>query len=301
MDIKQLKFLIALEQTRHFGRAALRCHVTQPTFSMRIRNLEAELDLLLVNRGQRFEGFTGAGERMLAWAHTVLEAYDGLKAEAQACRGHQIGTLRVGMVAMSGFDAMPLFNLIRTEHPEINFELSILPAAHILERLGSSTLDIGVSFVEDLDPSRFDSLPVTEPRLGLLHDPRRYPFDERNLSWQQVASLPLAIMSAGSHLRAVIDHNLCSRGLSLQPLLEADEIYPLLQAVESGLCCSLIPLDSEMARHNPHLRLTPLLDTRPLSSLGLIKRHGKSRSSLAEICFALYQNSHADEELRMVS
>lgn len=61
MDIKQLKFLIALDQTRHFGQAAALCHITQPTLSMRLRNLEDELDLVLVKRGQRFEGFTEAG------------------------------------------------------------------------------------------------------------------------------------------------------------------------------------------------------------------------------------------------
>lgn len=67
MDIKQLKYLIALDQTRHFGRAAAACHITQPTLSMRIRNLEEELNLTLIQRGQRFEGFTPEGERILAW------------------------------------------------------------------------------------------------------------------------------------------------------------------------------------------------------------------------------------------
>ncbi len=61
MDIKQLKYLIALDQTRHFGRAAAACHITQPTLSMRIRNLEEELNLTLIQRGQRFEGFTPGG------------------------------------------------------------------------------------------------------------------------------------------------------------------------------------------------------------------------------------------------
>uniref|UniRef100_UPI0004A25DDB LysR family transcriptional regulator n=3 Tax=Vibrio parahaemolyticus TaxID=670 RepID=UPI0004A25DDB len=82
MDIKQLKYLIALEQTKHFGQAAALCHITQPTLSMRIRSLEEELDLELIQRSQRFEGFTEAGERILAWAKTVLAAHDGLQAEA---------------------------------------------------------------------------------------------------------------------------------------------------------------------------------------------------------------------------
>lgn len=58
MDIKQLKYLIALDRTRHFGQAAAACHITQPTLSMRIRSLEEELNLVLIQRGQRFEGFT---------------------------------------------------------------------------------------------------------------------------------------------------------------------------------------------------------------------------------------------------
>ncbi|MPQ70762.1 LysR family transcriptional regulator [Pseudomonas sp. MWU12-2323] len=107
MDIKQLKFLIALDETRHFGQAAARCHITQPTLSMRLRSLEEELDLQLVNRGQRFEGFTAPGERVLAWARTVLAAYDGLQAEAAACRGNLVGTLRLQPIA----EARPLARL----------------------------------------------------------------------------------------------------------------------------------------------------------------------------------------------
>ena len=68
MDIKQLKYLIALDETRHFGKAASQCNITQPTLSMRIRSLEEELGLVLIVRGQRFEGFTPEGERILAWA-----------------------------------------------------------------------------------------------------------------------------------------------------------------------------------------------------------------------------------------
>jgi DNA-binding transcriptional LysR family regulator len=76
MDIKQLKFLIALDETRHFGQAAARCHITQPTLSMRLRSLEQELDLQLVNRGQRFESFTAPASacwpgRVRCWPPTT--------------------------------------------------------------------------------------------------------------------------------------------------------------------------------------------------------------------------------------
>jgi DNA-binding transcriptional LysR family regulator len=116
MDIKQLKFLIALDQTRHFGQAAALCHITQPTLSMRLRNLEDELDLVLVKRGQRFEGFTEAGERILAWARTLLAAHDGLQAEAASCRGQVVGSLRLGTVPLASFNPMQLLLPLR-EYP----------------------------------------------------------------------------------------------------------------------------------------------------------------------------------------
>ena len=142
MDIKQLKFLIALDETRHFGQAAARCHITQPTLSMRLRSLEEELDLPLVNRGQRFEGFTAPGERVLAWARTVLAAYDGLYAEAAACRGNLVGTLRLGVVPLSSFDPLPLLHQLHGEHPNLRFELSALSSEQILEQLANNRLDL---------------------------------------------------------------------------------------------------------------------------------------------------------------
>ena len=131
MDIKQLRFLIALDETRHFGQAAARCHVTQPTLSMRLRGLEDELGVELVRRGQRFEGFTEAGQRILAWARTLMAAHDGLYAEAQAFQGQLVGTLRVGLVPLASFDPMPLLQHLRQLHPKLHFQQSP-GAGHLL-------------------------------------------------------------------------------------------------------------------------------------------------------------------------
>ncbi len=214
MDIKQLKFLIALDETRHFGQAAARCHITQPTLSMRLRSLEEELDLPLVNRGQRFEGFTAPGERVLAWARTVLAAYDGLQAEAAACRGNLVGTLRLGVVPLSSFDPLALMQQLHKEHPSLRFELSALSSEQILEQLASNRLDLGVSYLERLDNERFDSLALGETRMGLLYDQRFFSFGDKPLSWEALIELPLGMLTSGMHFRQSIDHNFHSRGLT---------------------------------------------------------------------------------------
>ncbi|CAD5105875.1 LysR family transcriptional regulator [Zestomonas carbonaria] len=285
MDIKQLKFLIALDETRHFSQAAARCHVTQPTLSMRLRNLEDELELPLVRRGQRFEGFTEAGERVLAWARTLLAAHDGLYAEAAACRGSLSGTLRLGVVPLSSFDPVPLLRRLHNRHPHLRFVLSSLSSGQILEQLASNRLDIGLSYLDRLDAEHFESRPLCETHMGLLHDRRHFHFDAEPLRWEALVELPLGLLSSGMHFRQSIDHAFRSRGLLPTPLLETDAVHQLLQAVQGGLCCAVMPLPSGLEL-GEHLRLQPIEDAHTLAPLGLIMRRGEPRSALAEACFA---------------
>jgi DNA-binding transcriptional LysR family regulator len=286
MDIKQLKFLVALDETRHFGQAAARCHVTQPTLSMRLRGLEEELGLELVQRGQRFEGFTEAGQRVLAWARTLLAAHDGLYAEAAACRGQLVGTLRLGVVPLAGFDPMRLVALFAREHPNLRFQLFALSSEDILERLGRNQLDLGLSYLERLDGSHFDSLELAQTRMGLLHDRRHFNFTAPPLTWDALVELPLGLLSAGMHFRQSIDHGFRSRGLTPQPLLETDAVHQLLQAASAGICCAIMPLHSGLDELTEHLALTPIEDAHTLAPLGLIMRRSEPRSALAEACLA---------------
>ena len=286
MDIKQLRFLVALDETRHFGQAAARCHVTQPTLSMRLRNLEEELGIELVRRGQRFEGFTAEGERILAWARSLLAAQEGLYAEAAACRGQLVGTLRLGVVPLASFDPMRLVGLFAERHPELRFQLCALSSERILEDLARNRLDLGLSYLDRLAPQHFECLELADTRMGLLHDRRHFRFGAGPLAWKAVAALPLGLLSAGMHFRQSIDHALRSHGLDPQPRLETDAVHQLLQAVSAGLCCAVMPLDSGLDALTEHLALTPIEDAQTLAPLGLILRRSAPRSALAEACFA---------------
>src|SRR6202789_1668269 len=86
MIVRYLEYLAALARERHFARAAAACSVTQPTLSAGIKQLEEQLGVLIVERRQRFVGFTVEGERVLAWAHRVLADYGGLTQELSELR-----------------------------------------------------------------------------------------------------------------------------------------------------------------------------------------------------------------------
>ena len=296
MDLKQLKFLIALDDTRHFGQAAARCHVTQPTLSMRLRQLEEELGLELVHRGQRFEGFSAEGQRILAWARSVLAAQDGLLAEAAACRGQLVGTLRLGVVPLAGFDPMRLVGLFAERHPGLCFELHALSSEDILERLARNQLDLGLSYIERLDREHFRYLELAEADMGLLGNPQHFALDAPRLCWEALAELPLGLLSSAMHFRQSIDHSFRARGLRPQVRLQTDSVHQLLQAVGAGLCCSIVPLRAGSLASDPRLRLIPIDDAHTLSPLGLILRRSAPTSPLAQACF-----TEAEEWLRQAT
>ncbi|QNH76873.1 LysR family transcriptional regulator [Pseudomonas protegens] len=286
MDIKQLKFLIALEQTRHFGQAAARCHITQPTLSMRLRNLEDELDLILVTRGQRFEGFTEAGERVLAWAKTLLAAHDGLFAEAAACRGQLVGNLRLGLVPLSGFNPISYVQKLSASFPELKFSLSSASSDRIIEDIGNNQLDLGVCYLDHVNPHYLDFFEIGETRVGLLYDTRHFHFKGTEMSWEDAAELPLGMLSTGMHYRKSIDLSFRSRGLNPTPILESDSTYQLFQAIHEGFCCSIMPLDSGLDSPIDNLAFIQLPDASVLAPLGLVMRKTEPRSAIAEKCFA---------------
>ncbi|AQZ95236.1 LysR family transcriptional regulator [Halopseudomonas phragmitis] len=285
MDIKQLSFLIALDETRHFGQAAVRCHVTQPTLSMRLRNLEEELGLTLVNRGQRFEGFTPEGERILAWARSLLAAHDGLRAEAAACQGQLVGTLRLGLVPLAGVDPMHLLARFRQAHPGLQFHLHTLSSEQIFDQLARNQLDLGLCYLEHPDPAQFDWLPLPETHMGLLHDSRHFLLEQTELDWSDLEALPLGLLTSGMHFRQSIDHGLRSRGVRLRPVLEVDSVHPLLQAVAAGLCCAVVPLDAGLENFSSEARLLPITGAGTLSRPGLVMRRQVPHSALAKACF----------------
>lgn len=297
MDIKQLKYLIALDETQHFGQAAALCHITQPTLSMRIRNLEEELELTLINRGQRFEGFTESGERILAWARSVLAAHDGLQAEAANCRGQLVGSLRLGMVPLISLNPMTLLTTLTQAYPELRYQLSSSNSEQVIEGLNRNQLDLGLCYIDQIDTHHFEVLELAATSMGLLFDTRHYSFTEPEMSWESISHIPLGLLTKGMHYRKSIDLSFSSKNLAPQIQLESDSTFQLLQAVNAGLCCAIMPLHCGMESMNEHLKIVPISEAKVRSRIGLLMRKAELRSALAERCFAaardLFSHPHS--------
>lgn len=294
MDIKQLQFLCALDEHRHFGRAAEACHVTQPTLSMRIKNLEEELGLELIERRQRFEGFTPAGERLLVWAHQAVSAYSGIKVEASRLRGTLVGTLRIGMVPLSHVHLLPLLRKLRDEAPQLNFQLQSLSSGEIHEQLLANQIDVGLTYLSDVEPETFRILPLGRPPVGLMYQPDRFDLDGKTpLTWKQVSELPLGLLTPSMRFRQSLDQAANKDGIFLQPVLESDAVEHLIESTHMGLCCTLVPLPAPDSPLMSHLAIQPLeapsLPT-PLAMIALDQRADRLVVPLMKLMEELHQS-----------
>ena len=149
MLTRNLRYLLALSVERHFARAAAACQVTQPTLSAGIKHLEEELGVLIVQRGQRFEGFTAEGERILVWARRILGDVESLQQEVSALRNQLVGRLRLGAIPT----ALPLTAQLTTPfasvHPGVTISVISLSSVDIQRGLDDFTLDAGLTYLDN--------------------------------------------------------------------------------------------------------------------------------------------------------
>lgn len=294
MDIRQLRFLVALGETQHFGKAAKSCNVTQPTLSSRLHNLEDELGIQLVERNHRFQGFTPEGERILAWAKNILAACDGLQAEAASCKGALVGRLRIGAVPLAGVDPIDIIDALSKHHSALQFSLQTHSSEYIVNALHRNELDLGLCYLEGMSAQHFHILPFHSAPMVLVYNPKHFSFKHGSVDWQTLSALPLGLLTPSMHFRQSITLNMANVGVNNEPIIESDSVQCLLQAVKKGMCCTIVPIN--VARANAELGLASVVvdDGKTISPLGLIMRKGEPDSPIAKQCFEFLKGYGAE-------
>ncbi|WP_337261924.1 MULTISPECIES: LysR family transcriptional regulator [unclassified Serratia (in: enterobacteria)] len=258
MDIKQLIYLCNLERERHFGRAAEASFVSQPTLSMRLKNLEKELGVALINRGNNFEGFTAEGERVLVWAREIVSVYQGLKLEVESLKHGLNGTLRLGTVPQCSISLAQLLKAVSERYPQLDYRVAVMSADQLLEALTAHTVDIGIGFFErpTLKELHFQSQPLADGGVELVFHPQHFPAlaGVTPLTLEAVAALPLCLAEPTRYFRRYLDQHFRDAGLTLHARLESTSIFQLLQGIFVGLGCGLFPSGSLLPEMMPQLQ-----------------------------------------------
>jgi LysR family transcriptional regulator, hydrogen peroxide-inducible genes activator len=145
LKLKDLRYLVAVADLRHFGRAAARCCVSQPTLSAQLKKLEQSLGLQLIERAPKQISLTPAGEDIVARARRILEASDEVLTLARSRRDPLAGRLRVALLPTIGPYLLPrVAPAIRRALPRLELRLYEYQTAPMLERLRNGDLDLGI-------------------------------------------------------------------------------------------------------------------------------------------------------------
>jgi DNA-binding transcriptional LysR family regulator len=242
MLFRQLEYFVALARERHFAHAATACHVSQPALSEAIRKLEHELKVPLVRRGQKFEGLTPEGERLVHWARRILADCDALKLEVTALQTGLIGELRLGVVPTAATTVALLTDPFCAAHPLVRVQVETnLRSAEIVERIRQFELDAGILYPDRQDTGDLLVTPLYEEQQVLIAGSDLLTGKSDTISWTDALALPLCLLAVGMRGRRVIDDALHNQDLLARPQLETDSVATLLAHVGTGRWASIVP------------------------------------------------------------
>ncbi|WP_295887306.1 LysR substrate-binding domain-containing protein [uncultured Thiohalocapsa sp.] len=244
MNLRDIKYILAVAETRHFGKAAERCFVSQPTLSGQIKKLEDQLGVVIFERTNRSVEVTPIGEQILEHARLLVEQADAIEQVARAYQDPLAGPLRVGAIPTLSPYLMPLVLVpLKRRCPQLQLVLFEETTDALLRRLERHELDAALLATPTPNPD-LTSIPLFDEPFWLAH-PRKHPlYDKDDITQADLESIDLLLLSEGHCLSHQVMEvcKLADRPRTGEMAdLRAASLETLLQLVGAGFGCTLVP------------------------------------------------------------
>jgi len=278
VELRHLRYFVAVAEELHFHRAAERLHISQPPLSQQIRALEAELGLSLFERNRRRVELTAAGRSFLADARAILEASDRAADKARRVAAGELGTLSIAFVGSATFSPVlpAILRDFRARYPDVGLSLRELQTAEQLASLAAGRIDVGVIRgplkASELDPAL--ELIVIQREQLVVALPETHPLARRaRVRADDLRGETFVILRRheGPGLFAALAAVMGEAGGVPEDVLEVAEMQTIIALVASGVGVSLVPAsvgDSE----RQGVAFRPLADPSPTTELSLAWR-----------------------------
>jgi len=277
MELRHLKYFVAVAEELHFGRAAKRLHIAQPPLSQQIMNLEEDLELKLFDRTKRRIQLTDAGAYFLKEARQVLLHVEQAAETARRIDRGEAGRLTIGFVGSVVHTFLPAgLRAFRERFRDVELVLQELNTAEQIQSLHAGRIDVGFLYLAAKDPLLASQLLAEAPLLVAL--PEKHALAGRkSLHIRDLAHEPF-IANTRSSEPVVRDAfiSLChSAGFSPRIAQEAGHVQTVLGLVASGLGVCLLP-DFIRNIRRPGVKYIPLSGSPPTVKLGVVWRSDSS-------------------------
>ncbi|HYX75328.1 MAG TPA: LysR substrate-binding domain-containing protein [Steroidobacteraceae bacterium] len=284
LKLKDLRYLVALADVRHFGRAAARCFVSQPTLSAQLKKLEQALGVQLIERAPHAVSLTAVGEEIVARARRILEASDEVVELARSHQDPLAGRLRVALLPTIGPYLLPqVAPVIRRALPRLQLHLYEYQTAPMIEKLHGGELDLGILALP-VELEGLESRELYREEFLLAVPDRHHLATHERVRVADLRDERLLLLEEGHCLR---DQALevCSRvGVRDSQDFRATSLETLRQMVAAGAGVTLLP---ELAgrgayRSGRGVALRPFVRPAPARQVGAVWRGTTARRTAIE-------------------
>jgi LysR family hydrogen peroxide-inducible transcriptional activator len=284
--LTQLEYLVAVDQHRHFGKAARSCHVSQPTLSMQLKKLEDEYGVTLFDRNKKPILPTREGSLIIEQARTVLREVGRLNHLLSQQPGKVSGEFKLGLIPTIAPDLLPLFlGKFAGKYPELRIHIQELTTERMIEALLADQLDAGILAT----PLRVDDLEERplyyEPFELFVHV--RHPLAKvSHLSEEKLDAKDLWLLEEGHCLRNQIV-KVCSLrgkpGIFPNVQFESGTLRTLIHLVEQGHGYTLLPwLTARSLAPSRHTVIRPFGKPVPTREVSLVSRRSHYQRAILE-------------------
>ena len=290
MNLKHLKYFVAVVKEQSYTKAAERLFISQPPLSRQIQNLESELGVQLLERGSRPVKTTEAGQFFYLHAVKLLANAKEIKTMTQRV-GTVEKTLTIGFVGSLLFGLLPkIIYLFRQQQPQIKIELEEMNTKRQIELLKEGKIDVGFGRLRISDPAICRILLRNEPLMVAVHAQHRLLSTAKGLHLADLVDENILIFPNYSkpNFSTQIRSLFYEHGLDPAHLTEIREVQLALGlvAADEGIC--IIP-ESARAIQIPNLIFIPLLDSTAISPVFLAARNMDENSNIQSLLDCVYQ------------
>jgi len=281
IELRHLRYFLAVAEESHFTRAAAKLHVTQPTLSHQIRELEGQLNLPLFDRIGRRVKLTAAGEMLLPHARRVVRELTDAQAALEELHGLKRGVLKVGIVQTVNACVIPeIVARFGAAHPGIQIACGEMAVADIETDLESGKLDLGISF---LPPARkaLEGQPLFTEELVLVVAADHALAKRRRLHLRDLANHPMALLAQQYCTRQLIDRSMADAAIQPEVRVEMNSVDSILSTVKRTQLVTILPTLA-LCQRDSGLKAIGLIEPTPRRGVGLLWLRGTQRRAAGQ-------------------
>lgn len=273
MNLRDLEYLVALEEERHFRKAAERCFVSQPTLSGQIQKLENELGVILIERTSRKVLFTPAGEAITRQARQALREIGEMKALAQGFAEPMSGEIHIGLIPTVGPYLLPhVIQDLREQFPRLEFFLYEDQTQVLLKRLEAGELDcLILAELEGMEG--FGTIPLYQESMWLALPAGHPDAGQERVPFQVLKGKKLLMLADGYCLREQALGFCFAAGVGEDPRFKGTSLETLRNMVAAGSGMTLVPELAVPGRDEGGVSYRPVVDPVPGRTISLLYRH----------------------------